>query len=374
MVSARTLCFTLLPILANAQYQLMHEYSGSSFFDRWQFYDNFDNLTNGDVIFVSQQVANTSNLAFINGAGNAVMKVDNSSNVATGGKRNSIRIQTADLYGIGSLWIADIVHVPYGCSVWPAWWSGAPNWPTSGEIDTWEYVNLAADYQSALHTLPGCTLDQNDASFKGLLNSTDCSYATNSNQGCVITNPSNNSYGAGFAAAGGGVFVTEFAEKGVSIWFFSRANIPPSLLNTTANVNTSTLGAPVANYPSSGCDTTKFFEPQHLTFDITLCGDYAGNSAIFAQTCGGSCYDDYVIGPPAAYDTAYFEVKSVRGYHDPSVPIVVPTNSSQPQAPPPVFTKALGSESGGIRDIATQSLGRILGIATLVWGAMAMLV
>ena len=54
----------------------------------------------------------------------------------------------------------------------------------------------------------------------GLINSTDCSFASNWNQGCVVTDPSTQSYGAGFAAAGGGMFVTELAEKGVSIWFF----------------------------------------------------------------------------------------------------------------------------------------------------------
>lgn len=55
----------------------------------------------------------------------------------------------------------------------------------------------------------------------GIVNSTDCSVQANSNEGCVVTNPSLQSYGAAFAAAGGGVFVTEFAENGVSVWFFT---------------------------------------------------------------------------------------------------------------------------------------------------------
>lgn len=31
-----------------------------------------------------------------------------------------------------------MLHVPYGCSVWGAAWSQAANWPSGGEIDTFE--------------------------------------------------------------------------------------------------------------------------------------------------------------------------------------------------------------------------------------------
>lgn len=33
---------------------------------------------------------------------------------------------------------------------------------------------------------------------------------------------------------------------------------------------------------------------------------------MFAETCSGTCYTDYVIGDASYYDTAYFEVDSVR--------------------------------------------------------------
>ena len=42
--------------------------------------------------------------------------------------------------------------------------------------------------------------------------------------------------------------------------------------------------------------------------------DFAGNANIFAQTCSGVCYDDYVVGSGSNYDTAYFEVQYVRVY------------------------------------------------------------
>ena len=45
--------------------------------------------------------------------------------------------------------------------------------------------------------------------------------------------------------------------------------------------------------------------------------DYAGNPATFLQTCSGLCYEDWVLGPPSNFDTAYFEVQYVRVYGQP---------------------------------------------------------
>ncbi|KAI0049424.1 glycoside hydrolase family 16 protein [Auriscalpium vulgare] len=306
-----------LSSVAQAQYSLVKEYAGSSFFNDWNFYGNFDNLTNGDAIFVTADQAASQKLAFVNGAGNAIIKVDNTTTVAFNDKRNTVRISSKDQFAVGSVWVADMLHVPFGCSVWPAFWSQAPNWPTGGEIDTFEGVNMVLNSQSALHTEPGCTIT-GAVQTSTLVNSTDCSFQSNSNEGCQVTNPDPASYGAAFAAAGGGVYVTEFAEAGISIWFFSRKNVPASLQGNSSTVDTSTLGTPTVNYPQASCSIDKFFQPQNLIFDITLCGDAdsrlsaAGNPTTFAQTCTGVCYQNYVIGPPSTYDNAYFEVQSVR--------------------------------------------------------------
>ena len=70
--------------------------------------------------------------------------------------------------------------------------------------------------QMALHTGDGCTHSSNALQTSTLVNSTDCSTAANGNQGCVVTTPTTSSYGAAFAKDGGGVFVTEFANEGIS--------------------------------------------------------------------------------------------------------------------------------------------------------------
>lgn len=55
------------------------------------------------------------------------MKVDNSSEVSVGQSRNSIRISTKDHFTVGSLWIADMLHVPYGVRVSRRPWSSELN-------------------------------------------------------------------------------------------------------------------------------------------------------------------------------------------------------------------------------------------------------
>lgn len=55
----------------------------------------------------------------------------------------------------------------------------------------------------------------------GNLTQSACSKDASSGAGCTIVDSATNSYGAGFAAAGGGVYVCEFGDEGVKIWFFT---------------------------------------------------------------------------------------------------------------------------------------------------------
>ena len=66
--------------------------------------------------YVSEKTAMSSKLAYVNDAGNAIIKVDNTTKVSYGDNRNSVRITSNDRFAIGSVWIADFLHVPYGVS------------------------------------------------------------------------------------------------------------------------------------------------------------------------------------------------------------------------------------------------------------------
>jgi hypothetical protein len=87
-------------------YNLVRDYSGQNFFQGWDFYGSWDNLTLGmcprpvvchpngligDVWWLDEADAMSQHLAYINNANNAIIKVDNTSNVALNEKRNTVR-------------------------------------------------------------------------------------------------------------------------------------------------------------------------------------------------------------------------------------------------------------------------------------------
>ncbi|KAK2465861.1 hypothetical protein APHAL10511_001502 [Amanita phalloides] len=301
-----------------AIYYPVREYRGRSFFDRWDFYGNVDNTTWGNVTYLDQADAFSQGLAYVNGAGHAIMKVDNTTTIhpAPLVSRSSVRITSQDTYGAGNIIVVDIVHIPYGCSVWPSFWTlGTGVWPGSGEIDIIEAINLMTRNQYALHSAVGCYLDPN-ARMTGNVYGTNCSMGS----GCVVGENRPNSYGAGFAQAGGGVWAAQLDVTGVYIWFWSRPDIPDNVKSANANstLDPSSWGTPSAAYVATTCNYPQFFSPQQLVFTTTLCGVWAGVPNTYRSTCHtptGSCVNDCVIGPGSpTYDNAYWEVSYVKTY------------------------------------------------------------
>ncbi|KAI8990389.1 concanavalin A-like lectin/glucanase domain-containing protein [Trametes punicea] len=314
------LCTLLLAASpALAAYNLVRNYSGPAFFNGWDFFDGFDNTTNGDVNYLSQANATADHLAFINDAGHAIIKVDNTTFVPFNFKRNSVKIITHDFFPIGSVFIFDALHLPFGCSVWPSFWTMGQNWPQGGEIDIMEGVNQMTNDQMTLHANPGCVQAPN-AMQLGTTAGSDCSSGANSSVGCTVQETQPNSFGAGFNANGGGAWAAQFDVSGIFIWFWSRANIPSDVTSDTNSIDTSSWGTPSAAWPASSCNISEFFAPQQLVIDITLCGDFAGQPNIYQQTCGGPlgnstvsiCYIDNVINNGSNYADAFFEIQYVK--------------------------------------------------------------
>lgn len=48
-------------------------------------------------------------------------------------KRFAPKLLSKRAYGVGTVWVLDALHLPYGCSVWPAFWTVGPKWPV-GEL------------------------------------------------------------------------------------------------------------------------------------------------------------------------------------------------------------------------------------------------
>jgi len=298
----------------SGNYTLLDAYQGENFFDGWNFYSQAD-PTGGLVTFETQKQAEQNGLAYIRSDGIAVMKVDNATHLKSGQPRKSVRISTKKSYG-RSLIVLDAYSIPHGCAVWPAFWttSSAKRWPAGGEIDIIEGVNTQVGNQMTLHTKTGCRLDTN-AAFTGQVVGTNCAASANGNAGCGVLNNAPNSFGHGFNTNNGGIYATLILNSGVSIWHFPRGSIPQDLLND--DPNPSGWGTPSAFWASSSCPAGEFIDTsQQIIFDITLCGDWAGNSNVYQQSgCPGSCAA--AVANPANFNDAHWHVASVKVYSPP---------------------------------------------------------
>jgi len=228
----------------------------------------------------------------------------------------------------------------------------------------------------ALHTQAGCT-QATGVTQTGMTNVQNCDNNSSSGAGCTVIDPSTNSYGAPFAAAGGGMWVTEFATTGINIWFFTRASIPSSLTGSSTSVDVSTLGTPTASYPASSCNPSQFFQEQEIVIDITLCGDWAGVASILEATCPqlngtNTCYTTYVLDP-ANYNNAYFELASVKIFAtDPSAVSTAPPTSTPTStvggSGGPGSSSTTGGRSAATRIASTGGMNVLMGALALAVG------
>ncbi|KAF9270240.1 glycoside hydrolase family 16 protein [Marasmius fiardii PR-910] len=289
------------------------EYSGQKFFDAFAFFTG-DDPTHGRVDYIDANYAFQNGLAYVQDDGVVIMKGDNTSWLQDGEYRKSVRISSYKQYNTG-LFILDINKAPWGCAVWPAFWTlGGGHWPDTGEIDIIEGVHDNQHNQVAWHTAPGCHLNPN-SSFTGTVvvgkdgNNTNCDGNINDNAGCGVTEWSRASYGPLFDQQGGGVFAMKWDENGIAIWSFFRAAVPQDIVANTPNP--SLWGRPSASLDPALCDPIAFFKNHSIIFDITFCGDWAGNSYA-TSGCPGTCQDR--LKDPNNFVNATWSINHLRVY------------------------------------------------------------
>ena len=153
---------------------------------------------------------------------------------------------------------------------------------------------------------------------------------------------------------------------GISVWFFPRASIPADL--PTDSPNPAGWGLPTAFYPQTSCDFSTFFTPQTLIIDTTICGNFAGQPNVFAQTCPGTCLD--LVQDPANFDNAYFEISYIKLFEQCNgtcTPLSTTTTST-------ATSTGTGSQAGATKSQPDSSSGAIMGVYVPVASLFAMAV
>ncbi len=293
---------------ASSPYALVDSYDHDNFFTSFDFFTDLD-PTHGFVKYVSAPAANKQELAgYLSRM--VYLGVDHQTTNTPDG-RPSTRVTSQKSYNHG-LFVADIVHMPVGCGVWPAFWTVGPGWPNAGEIDIIEGVNSATTNAITLHTSAGCNVDTSGELDSTTPGNTNCN-AGNGNDGCSQSTANTAAYGPGLNAAGGGVYVMEWTSEAISVWFLSRGS-DAATNALSASPDSTTFGTPVARF--SGCDIDAHFHDHNIVFNTALCGDWAGQVWGQDPTCSAqaSTCQDYVSGNAADFSEAYWLINRVNVY------------------------------------------------------------
>jgi hypothetical protein len=344
---------------ASGAYTLTDDFTYDRFFEAFDFYTGPD-PTQGFVNFQNLTSAIDQGLVgYLEDTESVFMGVDYKTKDPQG--RAAVRLESSKSWNQG-LMIADIHHAPAStCGVWPAMWLLGSNgttgkmdsWPFFGEVDLMEGVNDYEHNAVTLHTTKGCTIDNttqlaagsDDANtspaFTGLMATSDCDVkAANqaNNKGCSIEAPETlsdvqmgtgdsseeialASYGTAFNAAGGGVYAMEWTGTYISVWFIPRDS--PLYTehfsgDSTASPDPYKWGTPIAHFAGKGCDYVERFKNLKLIFNITFCGEWAGDEKEWGKSCaaktGVATCKEYVRDNPEVFKEAYWEVAGVKWY------------------------------------------------------------
>lgn len=221
------------------------------------------------------------------------------------------------------LFVVDVLHMPHGCGLWPAYWMVGPDWPSNGEIDIIEGVNLQEDNSISLHSSDNCTIAGSGQT--GLLQASNCDAAENGNSGCgsvLDSTATPNNYGPGFNENEGGYYVTEWTSEYIKHWFFPRGGEVPITL-ASGHPNPDLLGTPAVNQQGS-CDLDSHFSNHTIVINTDFCGAWAGwayADTTCPQTSGLNSLDscvEYVGNNPEAFTDAYWEIREIKVFQMPA--------------------------------------------------------
>lgn len=314
MVVRLVISMVLLAKTASAgTYSLASNLVGEGFLNAFSWQAIAD-PTNGRVNYVTESTAQADGLVSVSG-NQVTLRADSTTVLSSSDPgRNSFRLQSNAQYTT-HVAIFDIAHMPQGCGTWPAVWEVGGNWPNEGEVDILEGVNNQSPNLSSLHTSANCTMPAS-RSMTGTSTGTNCDVYETNNSGCGVQTNDINSFGPNFNGIGGGWYVIERTSTFINIYFWERgsSSVPNDVQHPGTSVNTNDWGTPAASFPNTDCNFSTHFGPHNIIINLTFCGDWAGNSAVYsASGCPSDCVD-YVNQNPSAFVDAYFTFNSLNIY------------------------------------------------------------
>jgi len=293
-------------------YILKEDIIGPGFYTHFD-WEAIDDPSHGRVNYVDQLTSIEQNLTYAK-FDTFILRTDDKTILdADGPGRNSVRIRSKNTYTT-HVAIFDMRHMPQGCGTWPAIReTKESDKPIGGLIDILEGVNDQGPDSVTLHTTAGCTMPETRIQ-TGTNAQLDCNVLVNSNAGCGVLLSGSLNYGPPFNANGGGWYAIERTTDHISIWFWPRRDptVPWEVKEGTISIDPRRWGVPAAYFPNTSCDFSQYFEEHNIIINLTLCGDWAGNS--YPQAiCPSTCVD-HVNNDPAAFSDAYFDFAAVRIY------------------------------------------------------------
>lgn len=159
-----------------------------------------------------------------------------------------------------------------------------------------EGVNLNENNQITVHTGGSCSLSS-DLNVNAKVINTQCQTTAATNDGCAYEVNDPTSFGHGFNEQAGGVIAHLWNNDGISVWWIPRSQITQDIIEYRPDP--SQWGTPVAVFPADpGCDLIHEMFDHSIILDITLCGDWAGNTYA-GSGCPGTCAE--AVADPSNY-------------------------------------------------------------------------
>jgi hypothetical protein len=254
-------------------------------------------------------------------------------------KRYSVNMHTDRAWdpATGMLVLMDFNHLPYGCGVWPSFWTMNSDrlWPLGGEMDMMEYKNRDV-WSLSLHTKEKCKLDKarmEKCKPRRASGTATPNCETDYGHGLLGCRPKH-VYDKGYSwARKPGVLAMEWTKTRIVVYMIPRHEIPHDIHSNHPEPSTWSKWV-MGYFPFDGpCNS---IGPQELVINIQLCGDWAGGkwdtstcaSGAFLYTGSGRCTSGlsqpkdcctmYVTDPRRdAYfhDQAYFDINYIKVFH-----------------------------------------------------------